>query len=310
MAIKNVIITTTINQPTPEIRKFDNMPDWELIVTGDRKSPEYKLEHGTFVSWAQQEADYPALCKLIGPDNTMRGRMIALLEAHKRNPGLVAMIDDDCTPYGDWPGEIYVGSKSSRPYIPAGLCFNVGKRAYGLPSRGLPPQLWGAPLFPNVRMLTIDVLLQSNPCDGQADVDAMFRLNGELDNGFSAIQDPVWSNGFSIINPMHTIISGSVLKDYVGEIPFIGHVCDIWAGYLFQAWHPKSTIYGPSNCRHWQDRSYASVLSELEDEIYSYRYGLDFLRGLQEHGPDQLEKISCLPLKAIEAINCYRSYFE
>ena len=33
------IITTTINNPTEAIHKFDNMSDWKLIVVGDKKTP-------------------------------------------------------------------------------------------------------------------------------------------------------------------------------------------------------------------------------------------------------------------------------
>ena len=37
--MKKFIITTTINTPTKAIRKFDNNPDWSLIVIGDKKNP-------------------------------------------------------------------------------------------------------------------------------------------------------------------------------------------------------------------------------------------------------------------------------
>jgi len=312
VAMTNIIVTTTINKVTPEIRAYDDMPGWHLIVTGDEKSPEdYKLEHGIFVSWEQQQAEYPELCKLIGPNSTMRGRMIALLMAARRSLGLVAMVDDDCMPYPGWPGPLYVNKCCTVRFIPVPLAFDVGKYAYDVPSRGLPPQLWEQNQggFPELDE-DITPLLQSNPCDGRADVDAVWRLSGKTDYGRSQISHPVWSNGFSIINPMHTIIEGSALRDYCGEIPFVGHVCDIWAGYLFQAAHPNSTIYGPANCHHWQGNSYEKVLRELESEIYSYRHGLQFLQDLREHGAEDLSKIRALPPKAVEAIEIYRSYFK
>lgn len=309
--MKNVIVTTTINHVTPEILKYDAINGWHLIVTGDRKSPaKYDLKNGTFYSWEEQESLYPEICKLVGPDNTMRGRMIALLIAANEKPDLVAMIDDDCMPYSDWPGKIYIGESGKYDYFPSDLAFDPGTIAYGAPSRGFPPQLYSQKQLSSVDIKEIHPLLQSNLCDGQADVDAVFRLHGKLDWGLSRNVFPMWSNGFSIINPMHTIILGSVLKDYCGEIPFVGHVCDIWAGYLFQARHPNSTLYCRATARHWQNRSYESVLSEVEDEIYSYRYGLDFLKGLKENGPEHLDRISCLPLKSIESIELYRSYFK
>ena len=35
------IITTTINNPTAAIQKFDQMEDWKLIVIGDKKTPPF-----------------------------------------------------------------------------------------------------------------------------------------------------------------------------------------------------------------------------------------------------------------------------
>mgnify|MGYP003724461491 FL=1 len=37
--MSKVIVTTTINAPTEALRKFAAMPDWELVVVGDKKTP-------------------------------------------------------------------------------------------------------------------------------------------------------------------------------------------------------------------------------------------------------------------------------
>ncbi len=50
------IITTTINNPTEAIHKFDNMPEWKLIVVGDKKTPSnYNLKNGIYLSPEDQE---------------------------------------------------------------------------------------------------------------------------------------------------------------------------------------------------------------------------------------------------------------
>jgi len=311
MALKKIIITTTIGSPTKEIRVFDAMSDWHLIVTGDRKTPTYKLKRGEFISWKQQVKDYPELCELVGADNTVRGRMIALLEAHKRKADLVASIDDDCMPYRGWPGPIYVGKKVRAQFIRCNdLAFDPVRLSYNIPSRGFPPQLsWGKLEFTKFQMREIKPLVQVNFWDGQADVDAVYRLHGKFDNGLCNSFAPYWTNTFSPVDTQNTIIHGSVLKDYCGEIPFVGHVSDIWAGYLFQAFHPNSTLYCPATVRHWQDRTYESVVKDLEGEIYSYRYGLEFLQSLKQKGRN-FENIMCLPNEAVAAINLYRSYFK
>ena len=39
--VKKVIVTTTINPPTEAILRFDAMTDWDLVVIGDKKTPDY-----------------------------------------------------------------------------------------------------------------------------------------------------------------------------------------------------------------------------------------------------------------------------
>jgi len=38
--MKKFIISTTINPPTEAIKKFDNLKDWNLIISGDLKTPQ------------------------------------------------------------------------------------------------------------------------------------------------------------------------------------------------------------------------------------------------------------------------------
>ena len=50
----NFIVTTTINNVTPALQKYDNLKDWNLIVVGDKKTPNLKLKNGEFIPWNQQ----------------------------------------------------------------------------------------------------------------------------------------------------------------------------------------------------------------------------------------------------------------
>ena len=54
--MKRVIVTTTINPPTEAVHLFDAMPDWDLIVIGDLKTPkDYRLERGAYYGPQAQE---------------------------------------------------------------------------------------------------------------------------------------------------------------------------------------------------------------------------------------------------------------
>jgi hypothetical protein len=307
MAVNRWIVTTTINPVTDAIKKYDAMPDWNLLVIGDRKTPsDYQLARGVYLSWDYQRTNYPGLCDLVGPDNTQRGRMIAFIEAYRHGAELVATIDDDCDPYPGWPGPIYVGKTLKAD------CFQCDQivfdplttAGYAHLARGYPPQL--KPMPCEIKPRPISPLVQENFWDGEADYDACWRIHGSTFEKCKA-KKPFWSDAFSPINTQNLIIHGSVLKDHCGEIPFVGHASDIWAGYLFQAYHPNSTLYCPSNVKHWQERTLESVLKDLDEELYSYRNVLSFVESLKKFGSGG--RVS-LPDESVKAISLYRRYFE
>jgi hypothetical protein len=304
----NWIVSTTINPVTEAIRKFDAMEGWTLLVTGDRKTPDYRLERGVYLDWEYQRETYPEICKLVGPDNTQRGRMIGFIEAHKRGCELLATIDDDCMPYDGWPGPVYVGRSVTvdcyRIKDPVFDPFAVAE--YEHQPRGYPPQLRSRQSFEKY-LGPISPLMQANLWDGEIDYDACWRVHGSKYEKCRAIT-PFWSPALSPVNTQNTIIDGSVLRDHCGEMPFVGHVGDVWAGYLFQALHPATTIYCPATVRHWQDRTLESVLKDLKEEMHSYQHGLKFIEGLRDSGPERIAEL--LPAKTIEALSIYRSYFE
>lgn len=308
--MKKIITTTTINGPTEEIRKYDAMPDWELVVVGDRKTPKYPLARGTYLDWKYQKANYPDICKLVGPDNTIRGRMISFIEAYRRGADIVASIDDDCMPYDNWPGEIYLGKETTADHVVCNeIVFDPYTLAFDVPHRGFPPQLWGrkSPVHMN-GPAPITPLIQAGLIDGQADIDSTWRFCGMINQGDCRATKPYWTKAFSPFDPQNTLAHRDALRDYCGEIPFVGHVSDIWAAYLFEAYQPGRVLYTPATVRHWQDRSYDSILNDLADEVYSYRFGLDYLQTLAQLGPKGINEV--LPSKAVDAIGMYREYFK
>ena len=98
------IVTTTINKPTEAIHKFDNMPDWKLIVVGDKKTPSnYNLTNGIYISPEDQENHDKDLSDAIGW-NCIQRRNFGLLKAHQLDAEIIATIDDDNIPY--WLGAL------------------------------------------------------------------------------------------------------------------------------------------------------------------------------------------------------------
>lgn len=96
------IVTTTIQNPTNAIEKFDSLKDWTLIVAGDLKTPkDYKLKNGIYISPQEQEQYNKKLSEAIGWNNHGR-RNFGNLWAQDMNADIVAIVDDDNIPLGEW----------------------------------------------------------------------------------------------------------------------------------------------------------------------------------------------------------------
>ena len=322
--MRKLIVTTTINHPTPAIRKFDSLPEWDLLVIADRKTPaNYRLERGDVMFPGDYVDEYYDLIKLIGYDSVRLGRMIAFIEAHKRHADIVASIDDDCMPDDNWGKDIRLGES-----IPVTICesddelcldplYCVNLNDY-IWSRGFPIELLGSRVSKNERVSLITPLVRVDFCRGQGDIDASCRINPHHSIlYYSESFFPFSPKHFSPINTQNTFIHGSVLKDFYANIPFIGRADDIWAGYIFQSLHPNSTVYYPPSTKHVQDRSAQSIVNDLEDEIFMYRNTYTFLKdlGWAVNCTNKSESIEMaikthLPVKALQAIELYRSYFQ
>lgn len=308
--MKKVITTTTINPPTDAIKQYDNMDGWELIVVGDRKTPDYRLERGRYVTWKEQQDKYPDLCGLIGPDSVRRGRMIAFIEAHRAGADIVASIDDDNYPLHGWGKEVLVGKRVTAAYFKTNaLCLDP-LHTIGLDEwhRGFPVDIvYVRPLL-SKEVQHITPLVQADLWTGDGDVDATVRLAKRPDFGYRTYAR-FTTNAFSPVNTQNTFILGKYLKDFYANIPFIGRMDDIWAGYLFEAMHPGSVLYGHQTVLCSQDRTAQSIINDLKEELFGYKNTYDFLQALRDDGVDKAMQ-NFLPPMAIEAIEMYKSYFK
>ena len=115
--MKKFIISTTINPPTEAIKKFDNLKDWNLIVSGDLKTPpNYKLKNGIYISPKDQEKISKKLSNLIGW-NCIQRRNFAMIMAYKQGADIIATIDDDNIPFANWGKNLLIEKKSKSKKI-------------------------------------------------------------------------------------------------------------------------------------------------------------------------------------------------
>jgi hypothetical protein len=299
------IVTTTINPITEAILRFDSMPDWTVIVIGDKKTPlDYKLQNGIYVSPEEQEKYDKALSDSIGW-NCIQRRNFGLLLAHDMNAEIVAVVDDDNIPTNDWGQNVAIGKEIEVNYYQTDLlAFDpIGATNEShLWHRGFPLQLLAKRNYKNVFKKNVYPDIQADFWDGDPDIDAICRMEHAPECKFDHALFPIASNAFSPFNSQNTILSGKILKDYF-LFPHIGRMDDIWASYYIEAKGYK-VLYGKPTV--YQIRNEHDLVKDMRQEYLGYENNLQIVKDLKED-PERI--LQYLPAESINAFNLYRKHF-
>ena len=302
--MKKVIVTTTINPPTQAIRKFESMMDWDLVVIGDRKTPEYRLERGTYVSPEEQHKYDPALSDAIGW-NCIQRRIMGLLWAHEMKADIVAVVDDDNIPLPGWGENLLVGREVEVNYFETDLpAFDpVGATNYPhIWHRGYPLQLLPRRDYSRKSRKTVTVDVQADFWNGDPDIDAICRLEHAPECTFDDAPFPIAANKMGPFNSQNTFLSGRLLKDYF-LFPHVGRMDDIWGAYYAQAkgwrvvWN-RASVY--------QDRNVHDLVRDMQQEYCGYENNLKMVEALASD-PESI--VQFLPGRAQWAFDLYRRHF-
>lgn len=301
-----VIVTTTINPPTEAIEKFQSLPDWELVVIGDKKTPKnYHLESGTYVTPEMQEKYDKELSDAIGW-NCIQRRSFGLLWAHDMKADIVAVVDDDNIPYSDWGKDLMVGEDVEVNYYKTDLpAFDpVGAtNEKALWHRGYPLQLVSKRDYSKKEKKMVKVDIQADFWNGDPDIDAICRMEHAPECDFDPSLFPIASNKMSPFNSQNTFIRGTLLKDYF-LFPHVGRMDDIWASYYVEAKGYK-VVYGKPSV--YQARNEHDLVRDMKQEYLGYENNLNLVRDLAV-APEKI--VDYLPEQSVRAFNLYRKHFE
>ncbi len=300
----NVIVTTTINPPTEAIQRFDNMPGWHLVVIGDRKTPAYHLDNGTYLGPADQEALDKDLSDLIGW-NCIQRRNFGLLVAHQMGAEVVAVVDDDNIPYDDWGTNLLVGREVEVNLFTTDLpAFDpVGATNHpNLWHRGYPLQLLPRRDYSSCQRERVRVDVQADFWDGDPDIDAICRMQFAPDCKFDASLFPLASNALSPFNSQNTFLAAHLLKDYF-LFPHVGRMDDIWAAYHVERRGAQVVYAKPSVV---QERNPHDLVVDMKREYLGYEHNLALVEALQS---DIDALFGFLPDEAVKAFQRYQSHF-
>jgi hypothetical protein len=302
--MKKVIVTTTINPPTEAIRRFQALADWDLVVIGDRKTPEYRLERGIYVSPEEQEKYDPELSEAIGW-NCIQRRNLGLLWAHDMHADIVAVVDDDNIPLPGWGEDLLVGREVEVD------CYETELPAFDPVGATNYPHLWhrGYPLqlLPkrdyskkSRRKITADV--QADFWNGDPDIDALCRMEHAPECEFDPASFPMSANKMGPFNSQNTFLSGACVKDYF-LYPHVGRMDDIWAAYYVQA---KAYRAVWARASVYQERNVHDLVRDMQQEYCGYENNLKLVRDLARD-PESIS--AYLPGRSIWAWSLYRRHF-
>lgn len=303
--MKKIIATTTINPPTEAIRRFQALPDWELVVAGDRKTPaDYKLSRGTFLTTEMQERYDPDLSEAIGW-NSIQRRNFAMLWAYDQGADVIAVVDDDNIPYEGWGRNLLVGQSVEANYYETDLpAFDpIGATNHPhLWHRGYPLQLVPKRDYSKRSRKRVQVDVQADFWDGDPDIDAVCRMIHAPDCKFDPACFPIASNRLSPFNSQNTFISRAALKHYF-LFPHVGRMDDIWGAYYAQVMGVR-VLYTQASVR--QDRNEHDLVVDMRKEYIGYENALSLVKDL---AADPRRLFSYLPGRAIRAMELYARHF-
>ena len=304
--MKKIIVTTTINPPTEAILRFDAMPEWTLVVIGDKKTPaNYSLTKGIYVSPQEQEAYDRELSEAIGW-NCIQRRNVGLLWAHDMRADVVAIIDDDNIPYDGWGTNLMLGQEVKAKFHQTDLpAFDpVGATNYPhLWHRGFPLQLLPKREYARVEEKIIIPDVQADFWNGDPDIDAICRMEHAPECTFEERYFPLASSAISPFNSQNTFITSQWLKNYF-LFPKIGRMDDIWASFYVQAMGAR-VVYGKPSV--YQQRNVHDLVRDMRQEYLGYENNLAILKAIAGN-PESL--FQYLPAESLKAFHLYQKHFQ
>lgn len=180
MSHRGTIVITTINAPTAAVRAFAAMPEWDMVVVGDLKTPEdWALEGVTYIPADAPEVAGARTAAAL-PFNHYSRKMLGYLSAVAAGSQIVVDTDDDNAPLEGWDWPLLQGEHLTAPPDRGFVNLYRSYTHQEIWPRGLPlhkvrdPRATLDPGELTLRDVTVGVW--QGLADGDPDVDAIYRL--------------------------------------------------------------------------------------------------------------------------------------
>lgn len=276
---KKFIVITSINHPTSAVNKFACWDGWQVVVVGDKKTPEnWWAENVIYLSLDKQLELFPNLFHLI-PLNSYKRKIFGYLFAVANGAEFIFDTDDDNIPY-----------ENADTVLEADLLtFGTSKELLNSSSRWIniysyfgAEKIWprGFPIEfiteENVHELIkndkVKLGLIQYLADIDPDVDAIFRLTENRMLSFTKNKKVCLNTQvFCPFNSQATLWKKDYFHFMFFPLGVTDRVTDILRGYIALAslWNQNNTIEYSSSIVY-QERNVHNLLKDFELEVPLY----------------------------------------
>lgn len=229
------IVVTTIQHPTPALERLAELPDWKLVVVGDKKTPnDWSLNNCVYLGVNEQEQLGYTITDVL-PWNHYARKNIGYLYAIEHGAKIIYETDDDN--YIDEAISILPQTIELEEYSSESGLFNP-YTLYGHESvwpRGYPLENIRLQSTASSSKKKCDAFIQQGIVHGEPDVDAIFRLTQPSNIFFNKAEPIALKSGTMCpFNSQNTLFYYDAFWALLIPKSVAFRVCDIWRGYVMQ----------------------------------------------------------------------------
>lgn len=274
---KKFIIITSIFPPNEAIAGYADLEGWNLVVVGDRKTPDnWQYENVTYLSPADQiDCGYTIVEAL--PWNHYCRKMIGYLYAMEQGAEIIIDTDDDNIPKSEWGFPTFDGSFNQFPELSGFINMYRYFTDMRIWPRGFPLQYLHDSIQQDVLPLTENrtrIGIWQGLADGNPDVDAIYRLTDDTPCFFKEEKPIALSEGtICPFNSQNTAFRREVFPLLYLPSHVTFRFTDILRGLVAQPilWAAGYNL-GFSSATVLQERNPHDYLKDFESEIPCYLY--------------------------------------
>ena len=276
--MKTSLVITTINHPNKNIKSFEKncaKKKWSFVVIGDKKSPNnFSLKYGNYYSINDQKKLNFKFANICSFNNYAR-KNIGYLISIKNKTDIIIETDDDNYPYKNFFNDkkkIHNANTSEMKNQWINIYNIFNKKKLICWPRGIPLDK----IYNNKIKLgnkkKKDFVLQQGVCEGNPDVDAIFRLiNKKINIKFRKNLKINVNKSFVTLNSQNTIWFKEIFPLLYLPVTCTMRCTDIWRGLIVQRIlqnDNKNILFFGTTMR--QDRNDHNLMNDFIQEVPMY----------------------------------------